>query len=203
MLLRKSIPLVVLLVAVLFAFMTAPGPARAAGPSSATYAIPLDNPNPVYSVSGVAITPASTPTDVVVLWGSATKVVKVRKIIVSGVAASAGTMDVSIVKRTAANTGTTATFPTAGKFDSLDSANTASPVLYTANPTLGAGISLRTKKLNFGVAGAAGTVVFDFAANNDKPLILRGVTQGAAINFNGGSVPTSGVISYEVEFEEI
>ena len=156
-----------------------------------------------YAVAGVAVTPAATPTDVVTVYGSATKTVRVKNVVVSGLATTAGSMDVSLVKRTAANVAGTSAAVTPAKFDSEDAAATATVKQYSANPgTLGAGIMLATKNLNMGVAGAGGTVVFDFATRNDKALILRGVAQGLAINLNGQAVPGGGTISYAIEFEE-
>lgn len=155
-----------------------------------------------YGVSAVAVTPAATPTDVVTLYGSATKTLRVKQVVVSGLATTAGSMDVSLIKRTAVNTAGTATAPTVALFDSSDSAASATVAQYSANPTTGAGIALATKKLNMGVAGAGGTVCFDFANRNDKALILRGAAQGLAINLNGQAVPAGGTISYSIEWEE-
>jgi hypothetical protein len=67
---------------------------------------------------------------------------------------------------------------------------------------VGTGVAIKNKTLNFGVAGASGTVTYDFMRANDKPLILRGTGQCAAINLNGQAVPTTGKISYDVEWEE-
>ncbi|KMO85850.1 hypothetical protein AB840_11295 [Megasphaera cerevisiae DSM 20462] len=160
--------------------------------------------NPTYGVSGVALTPDATPTDVVTVYASAAKSVKVKKVIVSGVATTAGTMNVSLVKRTAANTGGTSTSPSIGQFDSADSAATATVKVYSAKPTsVGAGVAIASKALNFGVAGAAGIVEFDFTTRNDKALYLRGAAQGMAINLNGGAVPSGGALGYAIEFEEL
>lgn len=155
-----------------------------------------------YAVAAVAVTPVATPTDVVTVYGSATKTVRVKNVTVSGVATTAGSMDVSLIKRTAANTVGTFTVPVAAKFDSSDAAPTAALKQYSANPTVGAGVALATKKLNMGVPGAGGVVTFDFATRNDKALILRGVAEGLAINLNGQAVPDGGTITYAVEFEE-
>jgi len=156
-----------------------------------------------YAISAVDVTPAATPTDVVTVYGSASKTVRVKSVTVSGVATTAGTMDVSLVKRTAANTAGTSTAPSVAKFDSQDADASAVVKQYSANASaLGAGVPLATKKLNMGVAGAGGVVSFDFATRNDKALILRGVAQGLAINLNGQAVPAGGKITYAVEWEE-
>lgn len=157
-----------------------------------------------YGVSEVAIVPFATPTDLVVLTGSATKTGRVKHICVSGIATTAGSMDVSLVKHTVADTaGTKAAAPGIAKFDSTDAAASCAVNRYTAAPTVDAsGVILATKTLNFGVAGAAGQVVFDFATRNDKAVILRGVAQELAINLNGQALPAGGKITYAIEWEE-
>ncbi|OPY84199.1 MAG: hypothetical protein A4E65_00337 [Syntrophorhabdus sp. PtaU1.Bin153] len=163
----------------------------------------IDGQRATYAIAGAANTPAATPTDVVTLYGSATKTIAVRKVIVSGMATTAGSMDVVLTKRTAANTAGTSTAPSIAKFSSNDGTATATPALYTANPSaLGTGIALAEKKLNFGVAGAAGVVEFDFTNATGKPVYLIGATQGLAINLNGGTVPTGGTFGYTVIWEE-
>jgi hypothetical protein len=174
---------------------------------SKTNPLPTQSQEPTkatYGIASVGNTPAATPTDVATLYGSATKTVKVKRVTVSGVATTAGTMQVLLTKRTAANTAGTSTTSTIGQFDSTDTAATAVAKIYTANPTsLGAGVALSAQLLNFGVAGAAGTVVFDFANRNDKAIILNGIAEGLAINLNGGAVPSGGTFGYTIEFEEV
>lgn len=157
-----------------------------------------------YGIAGVANTPAATPTDVFTLYGSSTKTIKVKKVIVFAMATTAGTMRACLIKRTVANTGGTSTAPSISKLDSTDSAATAVPALYTANPSaVGTGIKVAAKPLNFGLAGAAGMVEFDFSTRNDKALYLRGTAEGIAINLNGDAVPAGGTFGYAIEFEEI
>lgn len=211
----------ILLLALLAVLTLPPGPhaAWSLGPQNNTQlitgssgsAVSGTNPLPVstegtratYGYAATGITPAATPTDVVVLCGSSTRTVAVKRVAVSGQATTAGTMDVVLLKRTAANTGGTATTPTPAKYDSTDASATATLSQYSANATsLGTGIALRQLKLNMGVAGAAGNVDFDFAIRNDRPLILRGATQCMAVNFNGGTVPTGGALAYGIEWEE-
>jgi hypothetical protein len=67
---------------------------------------------PTYSISGVSLTPPTAPTDMAIIYGSATKTIRIRRITVSGLATTAGSMDVSLVKRTAQNVGGITVFPT-------------------------------------------------------------------------------------------
>jgi len=157
-----------------------------------------------YGIAVTGNTPAATPTDVFTLYGSASKVIKIKRILVAGAATTAGSMTVFVTKRTAANTGGTSTAPTIGKYDSADATPAATPALYTANPSaLGAGVALRYNRLNFGVAGSNGIVEFNFSNNNDKPIILNSATEGIAINLNGGTVPTGGAFGLSIEWEEV
>ena len=93
--------------------------------------------------------------------------------------------------------------PTVAKYDSGQNASVAWVTQYSANPTVGTGYTLRNKILNFGVAGAAGTVTFDFMTSNDKPLLLLNANQGVAIYLNAEAVPSGGTISWDAEWEEI
>ncbi len=198
---RKGFGIAGMLVAILAAFCVMAGIARAQIAANVN-AYVIDGTKAVYGIASPNQAMAATPTDVVVLVGSATKTVRVKKITVSGVATTAGSMDVSIVKRTTANTNGTYVLGSIGKHDSADATPTASPRQYTANGTLGTGAAIRNQTLNFGLAGAAGTVTFDFMRANDKPLILRGTSQSAAINMNGQAVPAGGKYSYDIEWEE-
>jgi len=156
-----------------------------------------------FAIAAMGVTPAATPTDVVTIYGSATKTVRIKSVTVSGLATTAGSMDVSLIRRSAANTEGTASTPTPVAFDTQDAVAAATVSQYSVNPTeLGAGHTFATKTLNLGVAGAAGTITFDFATRNDKAFVLRGATQGVAINFNGLAVPDGGQISYSLEWEE-
>jgi hypothetical protein len=156
-----------------------------------------------YGSAVVRATPAATTTDIITLVGSATKTVMVKRVIVSGLATTAGSMDVSLVKRTVANTSGTATQPDIAKYDSSDPAPSAVVNLYTANPTVGTGIALKNQSLNFGVDGATGQALFEFSTRNDKPLVLRGIAQCLAINLNGQAVPSGGKLSASIEWEEV
>jgi hypothetical protein len=276
-----------------------------------------------YGSAAAQLTPAATTTDIVTLYGSATKTIRVKNIYVSGLATTAGSMDVAVVKRTSAdtagtvvtsgssltitpangtyntftissqnmssviNTGATtetatlsiagltagvqyiltttptissgqiptltatsgvascgaiptmvsaavenvvftasattavftltstaaanystasttcyATAAVAAQFDSTSPVPTATVATYSANPTAGTGAILMDKVLNFGLAGAAGTIGFDLMRANDRPIILRGTSQGIAINLNGQAVPSGGKVSYMIEWEE-
>lgn len=160
--------------------------------------------NATYGAVGTRNTPAANATDVVTISGSATKTIKIKKVLVAGNATTASSKTVYLVKRTAANVGGTSTSVTAGKFDSTDGAATAAVALYTANPTtLGAGTPIAYHRCNFNVAGSNGVVEFDFSARNDKPIILNGAAEYLAINFNANTVNSGDTFGYAIEWEEV
>ena len=175
--------------------------------------IPATNPVPTvpsalvaaYASAGVLTAPAATPTDLVVLNGSATKTIRVKRITVTGSATTAGSMEVLLKKHTVANTGgTKATAPDVVKLDSADGAATCVVDLYTANPTIDSTAKLMAvRALNMGVAGANGAVEFDFTNADNKGILIKGAAQALAINFNGGTVPTGGKLGWSVIWEEI
>jgi hypothetical protein len=158
---------------------------------------------PSYCVAVSGVTPAATPTDVVVLQGSASKIVKIRRVILSGIAGTAGTMIVNFVRRSTAASGGTATTPTPTKFDSADSAATAVLQQFSANPTVGttAGIVYANRLFLNLTTAAAGTIVQDFLSGAEAH-ILRGTSEFFAINFAGATVPASGVIDYAIYWTE-
>jgi hypothetical protein len=153
-----------------------------------------------YAVSD--ITPVATATDVLVLSGSSSKrVVRVHKIHVSGSAGAHSLYELELIKRTAANTGGTATNPTPAKMDSSSPAATATLSLYSANPSaLGAGVaaSSRILWLTNHTSPSAPVAVESFNA----PVILRGPLESLAINFRGGAVPAGASLHFEIEWSE-
>ena len=59
---------------------------------------------PTYSASGV-VTPVASATDICTLQGSATKNIRVRRVLVAGIGFAVNAEPVSIVKRSTADTG--------------------------------------------------------------------------------------------------
>lgn len=166
-------------------------------------AVSTESTKATYAGAVLGFTPAATPTDIFQVVGSATKIVRVLRVSVSGIATAAATIDLQLIKRTAANTGGTTASVTINQYDSNDSAATALVNKYTANAgALGAGTTLRAQALNLGAAGAAGTIVWDFSTRNGKGLVLRGIAQSLGMNWNAAAVPAGTVIDIDVEFTE-
>src|SRR5216684_7916632 len=90
--------------------------------------------DPGYRYAVVGITPAATPTDVLVIQGAAGIVTRIKSIKLNGVATANGNMPVQLIRRSAANTGGTSTAPVPGKVDSGDAAAATSVLSqYSAN----------------------------------------------------------------------
>lgn len=164
---------------------------------------------PTYRYAKLAFAMVATPTDAFVIQGSPTKTVSVKSIKITGAATAAGTMPVTLVKRSSAGTLGSAVltaFPTPGQLDSTDAAPTAGVfTVGTANyGTLGtaAGIFGAARLCLTALATGLGVqpVVWDFSMR--KPAIIRGVGEFLCVNFNGAAIPSGGVIDIEIETEE-
>jgi hypothetical protein len=165
-----------------------------------------------YAASVIGLSPATSATDIVILNGSATKIIRVMRVVVSALtsAATGVTLDLVLAKRSTANTGTSAAM-TAVPFDSADAAATATCVSYTANPsplgTLVGNVYVTKFQQSLGTATAT-----DFPSNlpfmaqwgvtDSKPIVLRGVAEGLALNFNGVSFAAGASVDVTVEWTE-
>jgi hypothetical protein len=159
-----------------------------------------------YRYESVANVPAATPTDVLVLQGSATKTLKVKRVVLSGESTAAAQMTVSLIRRSAADTAGTSTSPTPAKADNSDAAPTGVIKLYTANPTgLGAAVAtIVSRRLGLNPTGGlpAAPVEMSFGVRNDEPIVLRGAADFLAINLGGAAVPAGGKIDIAIEWTE-
>jgi hypothetical protein len=159
-----------------------------------------------YAISATA--PYATPTDWIVIRGSATKTVKILRIELSGAATAATEVIFTLKKHTVANTGGTSTTPTPMQHDSADGAATAVALLYSVAPTIDATATIwKNVRMTLAVAPAASTVapdryVYDYGVESYEPLTLRGVAQEFAINFGGSAVPSGGVYDVAIVFSE-
>lgn len=160
-----------------------------------------------YGTGANSFTLPATPSDVVEIKGSATKTVRIKKIVVSGVATTAKQWPVQIIRRAASIADGVAVTCVAAAFDSGDAAatavvrhfttlgtpaaaNPASSVLWAADVTLTA------------PATAAQPLVLDFCTREDKALILRGVADCVVINLGAGALVAGEKLTYSIEWEE-
>jgi hypothetical protein len=159
-----------------------------------------------YGVSGLLNTPAATTTDFLTITGSATKTVRIKRIALSGAATTAGSLLISLVRRSTANSGGTSTAPTRVQHDTADAAPTATVALYSANPTaVGTAVgNIHGGRLFLNVATTAtpDRLVFEFSTRNDEAIVLRGTGQILAVNFNAFAVPAGGAVDFDIEWTE-
>lgn len=168
-----------------------------------------------YSAGFVGLVPAASATDVICLAGSATKTVTLRSIKLSGTAGTLVSIPVSLTRNAAADSGGTAATTTANpanaitKRDTNNPTATATPISYTANPTINdaAPTIFDSAELTLPTT-AAGTVirptVFDFSRENIgllQPPRLRGAAQQICVNLNAVSV-SSGLLNGMLEWTE-
>lgn len=147
---------------------------------------------PTYSAS-FSFTPAAAASDICVLGGSATKQVRVRRVILTGVSSAVWTEPVALIRRSTAPSGGTQALMTAAVYDTTNTltnaANTATanPENFTANPTVGTFVStLADIWVNFGnLTTGTGTGLNYVFGERGSALILRSATQYLAVNLNG------------------
>jgi len=117
-----------------------------------------------YSAVSVALVPAASATDVFCISGSATKMIAISKIVISGTAGTLVSLPFTLVRRATLNTGGTAATgsaaPVATRHNSTNAAATATLTAYTANPTINdsSPLYLRSQILTLPTT-AAGTVI--------------------------------------------
>lgn len=152
----------------------------------------VDAARTTFSAGVVGLVPAASATDIFTISGSSIpgRKVKVLRIEVSGIATAAAAIPFSIVKRSTANTGGTATNPAAVAHEAITGLSASATVTaYTANPTTGTLVGVVQAKRGTLLTAAAGTPAsptpFDFTTPNSKFPTLNGPTEVLALNFNG------------------
>lgn len=150
------------------------------------------------------ITPVANATDIIGIVGSASKVIRLKSVIISGTATSASNVGIFLVKRTTANTLGTPANQTVTSHDTIDGASVATVPLYGANPTTGTGTTLHSGRLNLAPAanGSIDRIFWQWAWLNDKAPVIRGAAQSLMINFNGQAVPAGGALDIDFEWTE-
>ena len=167
-----------------------------------------------YSAAFIGLVPPASATDTICLAGSATKMVKLTNVRLSGSAGTLVSLPVTLIRRAAANTGGTAASTTANPANTIsprDTNNataTAVPIAYTAVPTIpdSTPTYLDSQELTLPVTSAGTSIaplVFDYerVTNLTQPVTLRGVAQQVCLNFNTVSV-SSGVLNGSLTWTE-
>lgn len=158
--------------------------------------------DPTYAFAAT-VAPAATATDVFTLTGSASKTIRIRKIVLSGTQTTAGNVVTSITKRSTANSGGTSTGLTEVPLDSSDAAATATGLSYTVNPTTGTlvgDVDMRSVHIPTALTEAVPTE-WEFGVPGRRELVLRGTGEVVAINL-GGATLTGGSLTATFEWTE-
>lgn len=159
-------------------------------------------------------TPAATPTDLVIIEGSATKTLRIVSFQIETTTTAAGSVQFFLIKRSTADT--TGTFVAAGNvaMDSNDAAATANRVgHFTANPgALGTAIgTIATKRVGTSLTVPGANTFKDnsvemlpvnLATLLPRPVVLRGVVQCLAINFAGAALVAGQTHAYTIGWIE-
>lgn len=168
---------------------------------------PSDGYRATYGASIVKLAVATSANVIFTLTGSATKIIRVTRIELSGTCATtAKDINFFIAKySTAATSGTTGTAPTIFPYDSASAAATATIAVYTADPTAGTSVgNICSGNLFMAVTGgttATGLYTVEFGRRPSQAVVLRGTTQQIGISLNGENTATS-VIDIAVEWTE-
>ena len=161
--------------------------------------------NKVQSYTASAnVTLAANPNDIIALTGSATKTVYVKSLSISCVKTTAGFVNFALNKRSTANSGGTSATVTASSSDSSNSAATAVVTTWTANPTLGTGISVTQDYLFMPVTTTAvdtRPTTYTWGDQIDQYVVLRGTAQQLAVSF-ASAATTGGICSVTVRWLE-
>lgn len=147
----------------------------------------VDTTNPLPTRSGDSLTATysvgaswvlgSTPTDMALVQGSASKVIKIRRIFANVTQATAANTEISLIRRSSGNTSGVPTVQTAGKFDTTDPGASAVVTTYAGTATTGTTVATLFYTI---IPGSTGTTLgqptdIRFGTpNGDKPIILRG-----------------------------
>jgi len=157
-----------------------------------------------YVASGTVV-PVTGATDLVTIIGSATKLVKLIRVVFSGTIVTAAINgSVSIIKRSTADTAGTSTAPALNPLDSNNAAATAVMAAYTANPTLGTTVgTIWQAKYLYVIAASGNPSVLTIDFNQlGQAGTLRGVAQQLALNLNAVAFASAGSVDYSFVFTE-
>lgn len=159
-----------------------------------------------FSGVGAFAISAGTSQDLVWIRGSATKTIKIYKVIFSGNGSTAQQATINLIKRSAPNTGGTAVALIAAAFDSVNTAATAVVERYTAAPTQGTAVGTIAAQRKLFPSAGSGTLsgdILNFEFSGDMaPIVLRGVNESVAINLSAGAGNFTPTISGFILFTE-
>ena len=160
-----------------------------------------------YSTGATQITPAATPTVVVEIKGSATKTVRIKKVVFQLTASTIKQWSVTLYRGAAAATGGTAVAPKITRFDTSDAAATCVVNHYTGNPTVAAANPTDSVVLVQDItatipAGQAVPMVWVPADVTGKDFVLRGAADTLCVTLSGAALTAGEKFGYFVVWAE-
>ena len=165
-----------------------------------------------FSASGT-FTPVATPTDIIKIVGSASKIVRVISVYLLTTNTAAGSQQFFLIRRNSDDTGGTFIAATPVPLDSIDNA-TATVGHYTANPVLGnsiGNVNIVRRASTVPAPGVFGTIshepggeMLPWGQNSimDRFVTLRGTNQILAVNFAGAGLVTGQSQAYRITWTE-
>jgi len=159
-----------------------------------------------YGTSIFSVVPPATPTDFLMIQGSATKLVRLKSIILAGSASAAANIQCILVRRSSPGTGGAWTPVTGVNHDTNDSAPTAVVQFATTLPSpVGTAVgTLHRGRLNLAPAanGSVDRLMWQWGWQNDKAPVLRGASDYLFLNFAGAAWPSGGVLDCDLLWTE-
>lgn len=175
------------------------------------YSMSLDTPGVAAYRVAASFTPFGTADRTLVsIQGSASKTIRVKRVLVMGVSTAAGNFLATVVRTTALGAGGTAVTPTAAKMDSGTGSSATAVVKHytTAAQSQGTGPTVLWEgRIQTGVVSTgspAQNLLFPEGGSglSGSALVLRGTGDFFEIGNVAGNVPAGSVIDYVIEFEE-
>lgn len=150
----------------------------------------VDGIKATYSATITNLPAAMLATDIFTITGSATKTIRISRVMLTGTQTTASQINIIFIRRSTANTAGTSVPLAAVTMDTNNPAATATALAYTANPTTGTVVgNIRTRKVALSTAvGNSDELISDFGTTNGQALVLRGINQVFSINLNSVTV---------------
>jgi hypothetical protein len=153
-----------------------------------------------YSI-GTSFVSNGSPSDIFVLQGSATKIVKIRRIYITQSNATASNSELTFVRRSSADSGGIPATITPGKLDPNDAGATAVATTYTGIPSTGTLVATH-RDVAF-VASTDNSFVpsqlYEFGGLGSKAFVLRGSSDFFAISGGAGNSNTRLTVEWTEE----
>lgn len=150
---------------------------------------------PTYSSTAIDLVPASGATDFWTITGSGTKVGRIVGMRLVCVSTSGGPQNITLLRRSTADTSGTSSAPTIGQSLSSDAPATLTVKAYTANPTLGTLVAnLRSSTIMCGTAGTGEIAAVPLTFGEDvfkggRPMTLLTTSELYAVSYEGQTPP--------------